>query len=61
MVKLKQAVRAAPGNIQVVALNFETKKAHGAAAEKLGIKTIAVAPRAFAQAFRSPFFGMGWA
>jgi len=37
---------------------FETKKEHRAAAEKLGIKAIGIAPGAFAQAVRSPFFGI---
>jgi uncharacterized protein YbjT (DUF2867 family) len=40
---------------------FETKKAHRAAAEKLGIKAIGVAPGAFAQGVRSPFFGVNGA
>lgn len=38
---------------------YEAKKAHRAAAEKLGIKTIAVAVSAFEQSFRSELFGMG--
>jgi len=37
---------------------YELKKAHRAAAEKLGVKTIAVATGAFAQGVRSPYFGV---
>jgi len=40
---------------------FETKKAHRAAAEKLGIKAIGIAPGAFSQSLRSPFFGINGA
>jgi len=40
---------------------FETKKVHRAAAEKLGIKAIGIAPGAFAQSVRSPFFGVNGA
>jgi len=37
---------------------YEPKKAHRAAAEKLGLKTVAIAPGSFAEAVRSPFFGI---
>jgi len=40
---------------------FENKKVHREAAEKLGIKTVAVATGAFAQALRSPYFGINGA
>jgi len=40
---------------------FEAKKAHRAAAEKLGIKTVAIAPGAFGTAVRTPFFGINGA
>lgn len=37
---------------------YELKKAHRMTAEKLGLKTIAIATGAFAESARSPFFGV---
>lgn len=36
---------------------YEPKKAHRAAAEKLGLKTVAIATGAFSSFVRTPFFG----
>lgn len=37
---------------------FEYKKAHRAAAEKLGLKVVAIATGGFSESLRSPFFGL---